>query len=511
MISKAAMLVLAVTAMILAAPNTIAQDDDDSPRRSSQPSLSQRVALGVQEALNLSQTDPPQIDAAIARLNKIISDQGDRLNGYDKATVYEIRGSFKAQKDDLRGALSDFQTAVNTGALPPERANGLRYYIAQVQFQLEQFDAAIRGLREWIRITQAAQETVPANAYYLLALAYVQKDDFRPAQQPMENALAQKNRDGDPDQNYYNILNLIYSENAEHSKRAALLERMINIWPGEASYWVQLTGAYAINDRDREAFSVLEVAYRAGLLTKEEQIIQLIQYYSFFDNAYRGAKLLEREMEAGVVERNQDNLILLSQLWDQSREAKKAIPILRQAAQGSSDGALNFRLGRVLVADEQYSAAEKELQEAIRKGGLSRKEQGDLWMLLGNARFSQAATDDIPQLRRAREAFQRAVRFTHVQRSASRWVAYIDELIRVYNLGIERAKAEKGILCASTLERLTDQKRVLQLQGQDTSRMENLTDALQDDLRECNFDVNGNVIGAAPEAEPAAEAGEGEE
>ncbi len=482
-------LFMMMASLMTIAPGSFAQDDDNERRRSSQPSLTQSVALGVQEALNLSQEDPPNINGAIARLNKVISDRGDRLQGYDKATVYEVRGSFKAQSDDLRGSLRDFQTAVDTGALPVERANGLRYYIAQIQFQLENYDAAISGLREWLRLTE---EDPPANAYYLLGLAYVQKEDYRSAQQPMERALQLKGAEAD--KNYFNVLNLIYSENNAHDKRAALLERMINLWPDETSYWQQLAGAYATNNRDKEAFSVLEVAYRAGLLTREDQIIQLIQYYSFYENAYRGAQLLEREMNAGVVPRTQDNLILLSQLWDQSREAKKAIPILREAARNAPDGVFHFRLARVLVADEQYVEADKELLTAIRKGGLRERDRADAWMLLGNARFSRAATDDIPQLLRAREAFQNASRFQRTRRDASRWITYINELIRVQREQTRQEILRRQEQCRVAQDTLINARRVLELQGQDPDLKGNYTERLSNELDSCKLDLNGTPL-----------------
>jgi len=235
---KLASLLSIMIAMWIMIPLASAQTNQCDAESGQQPSLTNAVALGVQNALNLSQEAPPNLDGAIAELNKLISSRGDRLQGYDKATVYEVLGSFKAQKDDTRGALRAFQTAVNTGALTTERANNLQYYIAQLQFQLENYDAAITGLRKWLR--ESCGEP-PANANYLLALAYVQKEDYRNAQQPMEVALRKKNSEGgSPDKNYYSAMNLIYSENREFNKRAYLLERMINIWPEESGYWAQL-------------------------------------------------------------------------------------------------------------------------------------------------------------------------------------------------------------------------------------------------------------------------------
>ncbi|MEL6790584.1 MAG: tetratricopeptide repeat protein [Pseudomonadota bacterium] len=482
--------------------------DDDQPRRSSSPSLSPTVAKGVQEAIQITTPEgrePNKADyqQALSKLNSLISQRGDRLQGYDKAIVYQVRGQFKIELEDNPGALRDFQTAIDTRALPPASENGLRYAVAQLHFSLENYDQAISGLNQWIQLTQNEGKAPPANAYYLLGLAYVAKEDYRRARQPMERALQLKKQTGEQDKNYYNVLNLIYSELNDNKKRASLLEEMINIWPDDAAYWKQLAGAYAVDNQDRQAFSVLEVAYRAGLLSKEDEVIQLIQYYSFFENAYRGAVLLEREMAAGTVRRNEQNLILLSQLWDQSREAKKAIPILREAAESTGKGELFFRLGRVLVADEQFVDAETALQRAIRSGQLKQNDLADAYMLLGNARFARAGPDDVAQRNRAREAFVSATRYPKTRRDAQRWVGYIDEVNKVQRLQDEREKLEQKLLCDQALERLADAKRVIELRG--GSLEQDLSQGTKDDLRGCGYDINGDPLpGSQREADAAA-------
>jgi len=459
--------------------------------------------------LELANADPPDTRGALNAMNALIAKRGDRLTGYDKGTIYEIRGTFKVQLDDIPGALRDYETAVATNALPLVRSNLLRYNIAQINYQLENYDAAIAGLREWLRV---ACGEPPANAYYLIALGYIQKEDFRSAEQPMETALRLKKKEDSaaskaPDKNYYSILNLIYSNLRKYDKWANHLETMINIWPDDSALWGQLTSAYAIQKKDNEAFSVLEVAYRAGLLTTSQQVLQLVQYYSFFENAYRGAKLLEREMNAGVVERSRDNLILLSQLWDQSREAKKAIPILEEAAKVSGQGELYFRLGRVLVADEQYAKADRILLQAINSGNLKESDRADAWLLLGNARFSAADTQDRAALRRAREAFQRAARFPRTRRSAQSYITYINEVIRVQELQLEREKEERRQICDNALDRLKDAQRINQLQGRDIT---DLSNALSSDLKDCGYDNSGNPIPGSSAATERSSEGEGE-
>ncbi len=424
--------------------------------------LNTRVAQALGGIFEQMQAE--QYPEALAALNQLIAQRGDSMKAFDKATTYELRGSVKASMEDYRGAQRDFQVALDTNELSASRNNNLRYYISQISFQLDDFQGAIRGLNAWIRDAKACGDKVDSNAYYLLAAAYVQltPPNYRAAVRPAEQAVAGAT---EPKKGYYDLNNLVYSETGERAKRMKLLEVMVNNWPGEKSYWTQLSGAYSTAGKDRDAFSVLEVAYRAGLLSTESELKTLVQYYSFFDNPYRGAKMLEREMAAGNIKRNKDNLVLLSQLWSQSREHKKSIPILREAARGASKGDLSYRLGQVLLADEQYKAAQTELERALNKGGMTRKNTGDAWLLLGTARFSQAGPDSTDIWASSRKAFVNAQRYKTASKRATDWIAYIDAVADTYKRGKELEKRQIFERCVLDQGRLERDQRIRDLQN----------------------------------------------
>lgn len=436
------------------------QGEDDGPSATLDP----RVGGELQKLYELLQNDQQQ--EAIAGLTQLLNSRGDNMKAYDKSTVYELRGSANAQVENFNGAKRDFQAALNANGLPAARNNQLRYFLAQLEFQDGNYGQAIAGLNQWINNARACNEPVDNNAYYLLGAAHTQTSppNWRAAVDPAERAVAGLE---EPKKSFYDLLNLIYSELNDNAKRAGLLERMVNFWPGEKSYWTQLSGLYSTTQRDREAFSVIEVAYRAGLLTTEAELKTVIQYYSYFDNPYRGAKMLEREMNAGNIQRTQDNLVLLSQLWSQSREHKKAIPILQEAAGNSSRGELSYRLGQVLLADEQYAASQRALESALNKGGMDSKDTGDAWLLLGTARFSQAGPEDTAIWRNARAAFVNAQRYPAARTQASQWISYIDAVINTYTEGKRIEAIQRRERCEADISRIEQQVRIRELQGRD--------------------------------------------
>ncbi|GJL95470.1 MAG: hypothetical protein DHS20C05_18750 [Hyphococcus sp.] len=491
--------VVALAAVGTSAP---AMAQQCASERESSPTLSPRIGKRIQDLYTLSEEEKYQ--EALAGYNQLISQQGDSLSAYEKSTIYELRGSIRANSEDYRGALRDFEVAVNTNGLPVSRNNQLRFFIAQLYFQLEDFDSAIKGLNGWISNSLACGEVVDSDAYFLLAAAYIQKSppNYRLAMDPAEKAKATAPA---PKKTHYDVLNQVYNELKEETKRGALLEQMVNYWPSEKQYWVQLSGLYETTGKSQEAFSVLEVAYRAGLLTTEGELKSLVQYYSYFDNPYRAAKMLEREMAAENIERTQDNLILLSQLWSQAREHKKSIPILREAANNAPNGELSYRLGMVLLADEQYRASQTALERALNKGGMDSKDTGDAWLLLGTARFSQAGPEDVAIWRNARKAFVNAQRYPTARNRATGWITYIDAVIDTYVRGIELERRQKLQICLDKLGRIERDQRIRDLQNREATPEERAAEAAVQ--AECGEDALAAEEASEGAAEGATEDG----
>lgn len=464
--------VAAMTAGALMVPTaSLAQTCPGEDEGGPSATLSPRVGQELQKQYELLQNDQQQ--AAIAGLTALLSSRGDSMSAYERSTVLEIRGSANAQVENFNGALRDFQAALNAGGLPDARNNQLRYFIAQLQFQDGNYQAAIQGLRNWIDLANRCNVPVDNSAWYLLAAAYtqVQPAQWRNAVGPGENAV--KGLDpANPNKSYYDLLNLIYSELNDNAKRGSLLETMINLWPGQKSYWTQLSGLYSNTGRDQDAFAVIEVAYRAGLLTTEAELKTVVQYYSFFNNPFRGAEMLEREMNAGNIKRTQDNLVLLSQLWSQSREHKRSIPILQEAAGNSSNGELSYRLGQVLLADEQYGPSQRALEQALNKGGMNERNTGDAWVLLGTARFNQAGPEDTAIWANARRAFVNAQRYSNSRAQASQWITYIDAVAQTYRDGKRIEALQKLERCEADLDRIDTGRRIRDLQNRQATAEE---------------------------------------
>ncbi|MEE4639057.1 MAG: tetratricopeptide repeat protein [Wenzhouxiangella sp.] len=417
--------------------------------------LTPSVANDLLEAYELLEEEKNA--EALAALNRLMERRGDRMSDFDKASVLQIRGSAYVNEENFQAALNDFEVAIGLGALPEEQQNRLRFNMAQLYFVTEQYEKSIQFFEEWL----ALDPEVSANTYFMLAGANYQINRYPESLEAISQAIELAE---EPERRFYELKNVLLSELQMVPERTELLEEMVSIWPDVLGFWRQLSSMYLQQNQELNAFGALESAYLAGLIEDGNDILILAQFYSSFNNPYRGARLIEREMEAGRVERTVDNLELLSQLWSQSREHRQAIPILREAAQLSDTGNLFFRLGQAYLATEDNEAAASAFERALDKGGLE-DNQAEAWMLLGNALFNQAGPGDRQQRRLADQAFAEAERFPSTRAQARDWRGYIRAIdsTETRQAMLEQEQSER--LEAAAEERFLTGCRAQQLAG----------------------------------------------
>lgn len=437
-----------------------AQQDSGKEKEEPVPTLDPRVAQDLLEAYELLEADEYQ--PALEQLNRLMDRRGDSMKGFDKASVLQIRGTTYVNLENMDSALEDFSAALALNALPKDQQNRLRFNLAQIYFVNERYADSIRLFEEWMK----ADVNVTDTAYFMLGAAHYNLDQFQEALESIQSAV---DVSPEPQKRYYDLLNAIYSELGNIIDRTQLLETMVELWPNSLSYWRQLSSLYLEQGDQLKSFAALETAYVNGLITSGSDIVMLSQYYSTFDNPHRGAALIEKEMEAGRVERTVENLELLSQLWSQAREHSKAIPILREAAEMSDDGKLSFRLGQALLANEQNEEAEEALEAALEKGGLDESRRADAWILLGNARFNQADPGDREQRNAADEAFAQAERFASTRGQAADWRNYIRAINQTERRQAALEEEQSQGLATAARQRLITACRAQQLAGSELS------------------------------------------
>src|SRR5690606_18107037 len=110
------------------------------------------------------------------------------------------------------------------------------------------------------------------------------------------------------------------------------------------------------------------VANAAGYLENEGQFLNLASQLYNNDNPFGCARIIEKGMDDGVIEEDEDNLSFLGTCWQLAREDAKAAPVLERAAALSDDGELYVRLGRVYMTLSEWEKSIDAFNSGLEKG-----------------------------------------------------------------------------------------------------------------------------------------------
>ncbi len=399
-------------------------------------SVSTKVGAQLIIAQEALQATPANDREAVTALNKLLSMQ--KITPYERSLALRMRGRAKYGLNDIRGTLADWEDAIRVGGLNQAEIDSLQPNIGQLWLSEGQYTKGANILEEWIANGGKPNDTI----HLMIASAWAQVSNFARAlphaQSAFRMAKPKKKR-------HFNILNLLYHSLKMYGKQAALLEQQVSIWPDDKQAWRAIASLKARANNSKEAFEIKKIMYLNGMLDTPSELLGLVQYYSYYEVPFRGARILEREMNAGRIPKTQKNLKLLSDIWRQSREYNKAIPVLTKAASVASTGLLYEQLGSALYAEGHFSKAEQAFRKALAKGGL--KKPGNIYVLIGNALYEQNKP------RQALAEFQKGLRYSYSRQGASGWIVFIKRGFEVKKQKIAFLKAVKLDECKNAENR----------------------------------------------------------
>jgi len=337
----------------------------------------------------LTVNDDP--NAALIALNKL---RQETLNCYEEGAVLGLSAQIKIANGDYLGAAQDLQTSLDRGFISGENRVPIYLSLYQIYFGENRLDEGLTWMNRWIEA--GGQPT--RDHKWTLAVVHYQKENIQESLKWAEEVF-QIDGPGATRQ-VYDFLILLYDKTGQLGKKAQLLETLLERDPNDRTLWDAIAGDYFRADDQRKAFEVQKAMYLGGLLTNEDEIMRVVNFYNQFDVPNQAARILEKEMNAGRIEKNFDNLELLANLYQVARDHERAIPVIQEAARINNSGAMYERLGRSYADLQQWDKAEEALLQALESGGL--KDRGLAWVQIGQSRYER---DDRAG---AREAFGRA-------------------------------------------------------------------------------------------------------
>ena len=323
----------------------------------------------------------------------------EKLSPYERGKVEQILFNIAYSQEQYEKARGHLKSAIDSGGLNAVEIDSARYQSAQLFMQEEKWREGAAALEEWFQTTV----TMPNSAaYYLLAVAYYQQEDFNRALAPAQKAVEMMDK-AKPNESWLSMLSALYLQREQYKEAVPVLQQLVTAAPEKKTYWMQLSSVYGQMEDYANALAIMQIANNVGLVTEDSEVRRLADLLLFNDVPYRGAQVLESAIEKKIVNLDDKLYEKLANCWIAAHEYDKSIAPLQRAAELASSGDTFVRLGEVQVQREDWPAAIAAIQRGVDKGQL--KDPGSAQLMLGIAHYSQKNYEDaVPFFQRARQS-----------------------------------------------------------------------------------------------------------
>lgn len=160
------------------------------------------------------------------------------LNPYEKSIIHQMQGQTHYELGDQAKAISAFEAALCSGGLTTEESQAMSLNIGQLYIASGAYDHGADIMEANLDLQSDAE--IKPQYVEIITQARVQAEQYDEALPWAERWLAQSNPEANPGANPianpaarapYDLLNFLYSETGQKTKRADILKQMIHIWP----------------------------------------------------------------------------------------------------------------------------------------------------------------------------------------------------------------------------------------------------------------------------------------
>ena len=323
--------------------------------------------------------------SVITAVDSLLADQPNRTD------LYVLKGSAMYQQKQYEEMIPIIKKAISIA----EEANAFRLEQRQrniaevaskyrVKYDKDQVDYISLVSQIKIKLKEELAQTRKSNEKYVEI-----EDAIKSIEADVKNLAI-----GPTKENWWLLLRAAYFELEQMDNVKTVLQRLVIEW-SKKEYWTQLSAFYGQDKQEKEQMAAYQTAYHEGFLEKSSEFVQMAQLYLSVEAPYEAAKILQKAIDEGKVDKEEKNWKLLAQAWFLAQYDKEAIVALREAAKLSDDGELDIRLARSLSNMANFKDCIDAAQTAIKKGDLKRLDES--YITLGMCQFEEARYDDAKQ------------------------------------------------------------------------------------------------------------------
>lgn len=348
------------------------------------------VSREVGKPLKAAQDDLQKGDysAALAKLQE--ADGMAKKSPYEQHLIHEMEGYAYVRSKQYSQAAKALEPGLTDGFLDPAQIPQRTVALAQLNYQIKNYDKAIQFGTQAIDkgYADAQMPTLVGQAYYL-------KGDWKGVQRFEKEQIANDEKKGTAPTN--EALQLLLSSclklNDENCTDNAL--QKLVVYHPKPEYWQQLLySMFKTVKSDRNLLQTYRLASEVNVLKRPEDFTDFAQLAIEAGSPGEAQQAIQKGMQENIFPDARTKGKAQRLLADAERASKRDQATLDKSAREAakaSNGQQDVGLGLAYFGYQQYDKAIQALTQGIAKGGL--KSAGEAQLLLGIAQLKAGNKD----------------------------------------------------------------------------------------------------------------------
>ena len=311
---------------------------------------------------------------------------------YDQHVINEMLKVAYVRTGNYADAAKVMEAEIDDGFVPQSELQGLVRGLAQVNYQIKNYEKAIEFGNRAIKGGFADEElrTLVGQAYYL-------KGDWKGTLHFEEGQVENVIKEGRTPKS--EALQLILSACAKLNDQPCetrALERVVTYYP-KPDYWYQLlfTLRQQTSGNDANTLQTYRLMSEVDVLKNPEDYTEMAQLALEAGSPGEAQRILEKGIAKGVFadqRAKQKNERLLESAKKAAATDRASLQRIAKEADAAAAGAKNVGLGLAYFVYGEYDKAVEEITKGLTKGGL--RNEGEARLLLGISQLKAGHKED---------------------------------------------------------------------------------------------------------------------
>ena len=422
--------IAAMAAEIKAAQARAAQDANKKPRRI--PNVEPTTWKRLQEAEELAKAE--QYAEAVELLEAMMPREGrrSRYNPAELGQVHNMLGFIFWELEQPAKTIEHYKKVLEQVPFIAEATEALtlhqlaKLYFMQGQEQKQEamadrwYRESLDTMRQWLN---KGKDRAP-DPYFFIAQIYYQLKDFDCGIESLETTVSIARERGVPvKESWWRMLQYMYYEQLNWPKVTEILETLVRDFP-KRDYWITLASVYGETGEEEKQLWVLEAAHVGGYLDKGADVRVYGALLLQDEVPNRASKYLQKGFDDDIIKPTSASLQLLGQAYQVAHDIDKAIAVFEEAAKLDEDGKTFNLLSALYLDKDEFSKCRTAARKALDAGGLANTMRTEI--TLATCEFN---LDNLSAARKVFTEVRREARREKEKRletMAGTWIKYID-------------------------------------------------------------------------------------